>query len=172
MEAREDMVLVEEGEMKEVEGMETGPARPRPAEEMPAEEKPEGEKAEGTGEPLADLAARLAEAERRAGDALAELERVRLEREIDRELLRAGAVDTEAARNALGDVAQASVAAAVAELRRARPALFARREGVRASAASVTRRGAESIEDLAAAARSTGDRRLLLRYLRRRRTAR
>ncbi len=151
--------VVAEGEMEGTEGLEVEPARHRPG--------------EGTAEsePLGGLAARLAEAERRASDALAELDRVRHEREIDRELLRAGAVDIEAAREALGTVAPGGAAAAVAELRRRRPALFARREGVRASAASVARRGAETIEELAAAARTSGDRRLLLRYLRQRRAA-
>ncbi len=160
MDEREGVVAMEQEETGAFEVVETGAARSRPEEE------------EGAGDSLEGLAARLAEAERRAGDALAELERVRLEREIDRELLRAGAADVEAAREALGEVAPGGAAAAVTELRRSRPSLFARREGVRASAASVTRRGAETIEELAAAARSSGDRRLLLRYLRRRRAAR
>lgn len=167
MDANEGAVTMEDAPMVSVEARETAPERPGLETESP---RPEG--VDGASESLDALAVRLAEAERRAADAMAELERVRLEREIDRELLRAGAVDAEAARSAMGEVAPDGVAAAVAEVRRARPALFARREGVRASAASVTGRGAESIEDLAAAARSSGDRRLLLRYLRRRRTAR
>ncbi|HRQ73234.1 MAG TPA: hypothetical protein PLU35_09425 [Phycisphaerales bacterium] len=160
MEANEGAVAMEDAAMESLDATETGPEMPRPEDD------------DGASDSLEGLAARLAEAERRAGDALAELERVRLEREIDRELLRAGAADVEAARDALGEVAPGAAASAVAELRRSRPALFARREGVRASAASVTRRGAETIEELAAAARTSGDRRLLLRYLRQRRAAR
>ena len=160
MDANEVAVAMEDAAMESTGAPQTAPDKPRP------------DGAEGASESLEGLAARLAEAERRATDALAELQRVRLEREIDRELLRAGAADVEAARNALGDIAPDGVAAAVADLRRSKPALFARREGVRASAASVARHGAGSIEELAAAARATGDRRLLLRYLRRRRAAR
>ncbi|GJQ28623.1 MAG: hypothetical protein HBSAPP03_05070 [Phycisphaerae bacterium] len=91
---------------------------------------------------------------------------------IDLELLRADAVDLETARlltaTAVAGMQNADVAAAVADLRRAKPFLFRRRTAPSAmgSGASAPERPADRF---AREARETGDRASLLRYLRARR---
>jgi len=92
-------------------------------------------------------------------------------RRVDRELLIAGVVDLDGARSLVDEqIAQgATVLEAVSRVRERRPLLFApRARAPRATVMPFTGASA-SVNDLAAAARQTGDRRLLLRYLRVRR---
>jgi hypothetical protein len=94
-------------------------------------------------------------------------------RRVDRELLIAGVVDLDGAR-ALVDEHMAggeTVLEAVSRVRERRPLLFVTRaRGVRATVLPVVEaRGERSSDEVGAAARETGDRRLLLRYLRMRR---
>ena len=120
---------------------------------------------------IASLRGELAEA-RQTIDAA---ERARI---IDRELAAAGAVDHEVA-SLLTEMSvrvmdKPDVALAVRDLRRRKPFLF-RRDGVSApagaSAMSASPRASapSSSQDAAEEARTTGDRRALLRYLRARR---
>lgn len=110
-------------------------------------------------EELAETRATLDDAERK--------------RQAERLLAEHGALDLETAmlltEAAVAQMDEPDVAAAVQELRARKPFLFAR-----ASHASVMSGHAESepdpIEDAAADARATGDRRVLLRYLRLKRT--
>lgn len=87
-------------------------------------------------------------------------------RAVDAELLAAGALDLETAR-LLSEAAisgEADPAETVAELRRRKPFLF--RSAPAASAMSAEAGPPAPGPDLAAAARESGDRRALLRYLR------
>lgn len=117
-------------------------------------------------ERVAELEAALEAARADAARALAEAE---LGRAIERELTRAGAVDLEAATLLLGPPPDAAgVAGAVRALRDRKPALF--RAATPAPGASMGPAGHDDdLDDLASAARRTGDRAALLRYLRRRR---
>lgn len=127
----------------------------------------------------AAASARAAELEAKLGDAEAELSKARTtlttaERRhaLQRELAGAGALDLDVAtllaEAAIAGQAKPDVASAVAELRRAKPYLFraALRSGVMSTAAG---EAPAPIEEAAHAARTTGDHRALLRYLRLRR---
>lgn len=112
----------------------------------------------------------------RAREALDQAER---RHQIDLELLKADAVDLETARlmtdAAVAGMKDADVARAVADLRKRKPFLFRRVSTPPATGAMAPnpngRGGAFDAESLAHEARSTGDRRSLLRYLRARRAA-
>ena len=118
---------------------------------------------------------RTAQLERELADvraALAESERMRL---MHAALLEARAVDVDAAaalvREALGEAGNAGIGAAVRDLKRRKPHLFRAvpATGSMAAAIGAPGSGATTADDLAAAARATGDRRTLLDYLRARR---
>ncbi|MBL8964396.1 MAG: hypothetical protein KF787_04675 [Phycisphaeraceae bacterium] len=111
---------------------------------------------------IADVRRRLGESERRS--------------EIDRELTRAGAIETESVsllvERELERTPTSDVASAVAEVRRRKPVLFdgdppPRR--VRPWSMSPAAESRETTGDIATLARETGDRRLLMKYLRARR---
>lgn len=121
---------------------------------------------------LAELAGRLASIEAAADDLRRMLERSERDRAIDRELLAAGVVDLDAARALVEERTGegATIVEAVARLRERRPLLFARRSRpVRATAAPAADAPGAPLDELASAARQSGDRRLLLDYLRLRR---
>ncbi|MDX2148400.1 MAG: hypothetical protein SFZ23_12840 [Planctomycetota bacterium] len=117
-------------------------------------------------------------AERAAAKARDEATRSNFRRQLERELSSAGAVDLDAARllvEAQLDTGGATVdaRALVAALRDRKPHLFgatqSRRASAMAPAARVQGSPIEMLDDLAAEARASGDRSLLLRYLRARR---
>jgi len=89
-------------------------------------------------------------------------------REAERLLLEHGALDLETAlmltEAAVGQMDEPDVATAVEELRRRKSFLFTRRS--RASAMSEVSEGEDSLAAAASEARESGDRRVLLRYLR------
>jgi hypothetical protein len=122
----------------------------------------------------ADEVARRVEALEATAAALRdELARSERERRIDRELLARGVVAIDEARGLVGPRVEggASIAEAVAEVRRRRPGLFGPGpSGLRATAAPAREEepGARA-EALARVARQTGDRASLVRYLRTRR---
>ncbi|HZW11326.1 MAG TPA: hypothetical protein VFF69_15590 [Phycisphaerales bacterium] len=119
------------------------------------------------------LADRLASVEAAAADLRRMLERSERDRAIDRELLACGVIDLESARAVVEERlgAGSTIPEAVAWLRERRPMLFASRTPpLRATtAAPGADRGAAPLHEVAHAARETGDRRLLLDYLRLRR---
>lgn len=133
------------------------------------------EAAEGRSAVMAD---RLAAVEAAAEDLrriVGESERAR---QVDRELLIAGVVDLDAARELVDAQVRegATVLEAVSRVRERKPLLFAgggrggAGGGIRAtSLPAAERHGPGRLGDVAEAARETGDRRLLLRYLRMRR---
>lgn len=120
----------------------------------------------------AELADRLASVEAAANDLRLMLEQAEQSRSVDRELLAGGVIDLDTARAAVEErvSAGATIPQAVAQLRERRPQLFAPRgRPIRATTIAAAPPGA-MLDDVAAAARETGDRRLLLDYLRLRRT--
>ncbi len=127
-------------------------------------------------ERVAELGDRLGAVEAAAEDLrriVGESERAR---QVDRELLIAGVVDLDGARGVVEEqiAAGATVLEAVSRVKERRPLLFVTRaRGIRATGVPAVEGGrglgARSVEDVAKAARETGDRRLLLRYLRMRR---
>lgn len=121
---------------------------------------------------MASLADRLASAERAAEELRMTLERTIRSRRVDIELLRAGVRDLEAGR-ALVDDGEPDVAEAVRRAVATRPGLFAPRGALsRAASAADARSGHDARRRrIADAARESGDRRLVLRYLRARRSA-
>lgn len=126
------------------------------------------EKVAALEERVAELEAALETARADAARALAEAE---IGRAIERELTRAGAIDLEAAALLLEAPADAAgVPGAVRALRDRKPALFRPAPGA-AGASMSPAAPDDELADLASAARRTGDRAALLRYLRRRRTA-
>lgn len=131
------------------------------------------ERAEAAESQAAELGDRLGAVEAAAEDLRRMVSESERARQIDRELLIAGVVDLDGARSVVE--AQmgggSTVHEAVARLRERRPQLFAPRvRGLRATALPAGAPGvADSAGRLAEAARETGDRRLLLRYLRTRR---
>ncbi|CAG0953067.1 hypothetical protein PHYC_00306 [Phycisphaerales bacterium] len=112
---------------------------------------------------LADLRATLAQAR----EALDIAER---RHAVELELLKADTIDLETARlltqTALTNMPKADAAAVVAELRKRKPFLFRRTTTPSAMGAAAAPRPAE---DLARAARQSGDRKSLLKYLQARR---
>ncbi len=137
---------------------------------------------------LLDVAGKLGEVERSARELYAAMETQRLERIGDVLLLRAGVTDLQAARAALADRLAAEqqedaddevameeqvgvMEAAVRSLAVDRPGLFGGGHGPLQGVLRSTASGARSdVERAAEEARSTGDRRQLLRYLRLRRS--
>lgn len=121
-------------------------------------------------EQVSGLEGKLREAEgelAKAREALGVSERTRA---IERELAREGAVDVETAalltEAAVAGMEKADVAAAVGELKRAKPFLFRAAAGRGSAMAGEPGEGGGELEEAAAVARETGDRRVLLRYLR------
>jgi hypothetical protein len=121
----------------------------------------------------AELEARLAAAEKHLAESREAVDAAERRRVIERELARQGAVDVETAalltEAALAGMDKADAKAAIAELKRKKPFLFA--PPARASAMSGAVERGSGIDEAAAAARESGDRRALLRYLRMRRGA-
>ncbi len=112
----------------------------------------------------------------------AEVERLREQlaaserrRRIDQLLVEGEAIDVEAARllteSALAQMDEADVDAAVEELKRRKPYLFRRRRTA-SGAMAAHPRGEAPLDESAAEAAASGDRRDLLRYLRLRRRQR
>lgn len=131
------------------------------------------ERAESAESRVAELGDRLGAVEAAAADLRRMVSESEKARQIDRELLIEAVVDLDGARALVEEqVAQgATVLEAVSRVKERRPLLFASRvRGVRATAVPSGSAGASrSVHEVAAAARETGDRRLLLRYLRMRR---
>lgn len=132
-------------------------------------------------QPTADPDVRITELEQQLTGLSAELAQARealdaAERRhaIERELIRARAIDIETAalltEAAIQNMDGADVADAVAELRRAKPFLFRSASGGGAVSAAMEDGNGE-LTRAAEAARQTGDRRALIRYLRLRRGA-
>ena len=122
---------------------------------------------------LAELRTQLAEAQANLATAREALDASERRRQVERALIEADTLDLEAAsmltEAAVARMSEPDVAAAVADLQRARPHLFRRRTSLGgAMSEHVDPPGA--IERAARAA-STGDRRALLSYLRLRRAA-
>ena len=119
-----------------------------------------------------DLAVKLTETERLLAQAREALDASERKRQIERELSQEGAIDLETAamltEAAVAGMPKADVRAAVAELRKRKPFLF-RAAPARASGVMGGQAPADPLSDAAAAARDSGDRRALLRYLRLRR---
>jgi hypothetical protein len=119
----------------------------------------------------AELEAKLAETERTLAESREALDAAERKREIERELSRQGAIDLETAamltEAAVASMDRKDAKAAIADLKRSKPFLF--RPPVRTSAMSGAVEPESGIEQAAAAARESGDRRALLRYLRMRR---
>jgi len=122
--------------------------------------------------PSPDLAAPLADTERLLAQAREALDASERKRQIERELSQEGAVDLETAamltEAAVAGMDKADVRAAVADLRKRKPFLF-RAGPSRGSSVMGGQLPADPLADAAAAARDSGDRRALLRYLRLRR---
>jgi len=119
----------------------------------------------------AELEARVSELEKELAESRAAMASAARGAEIDRLLVGAGAIDLEAARllvEAAMSAGGVDAAEAVATLRRRKAFLFTPAgSGSGAMAAAAGERGA--LPDLADAARTSGDRGLLLRYLKARR---
>jgi hypothetical protein len=121
----------------------------------------------------AALEATLAETQKSLAESREALDAAERKREIERELTRQGAIDLETAamltEAAVAGLAKADAKSAIADLKRSKPFLF--RAPVRTSAMSGSVESGSGLEDAAAAARESGDRRALLGYLRMRRGA-
>ncbi len=131
------------------------------------------QRAESAESRVAELGDRLGAVEAAAEDLRRIVGESEKARQIDRELLIAAVVDLDGARVLVEEqVARgATVLEAVSRVKERRPLMFAARaRGIRATAVPAGSAGASrSVHEVAAAARETGDRRLLLRYLRMRR---
>ncbi len=92
-------------------------------------------------------------------------------RNLEHELARAGAIDTEACLLLIesSDLSELDPASQVAELRRRRPHLFRQPAPSAPGATRMPHAPSDELTDMADRARTTGDRAALLRYLRRRR---
>lgn len=92
-------------------------------------------------------------------------------RNLEHELARAGAIDTEACLLLIesSDLSELDPASQVAELRRRRPHLFRHPAPSAPGATRMPHAPSDELGDMAERARTTGDRAALLRYLRRRR---
>ena len=125
---------------------------------------------------VAELESEVSRLESALAEAEAASSGAELKRRIDRELASARAIDLETAalltEAAVAGLDDPDVAAAVAELRRRKPFLFGRGFGATAMGAIGDGGGADGeLADLAEQAKTTGDKRALLRYLRLRRGA-
>ncbi len=129
-------------------------------------------RAQAAEQQLEALNAKLAEAStelERAREQMAHVDRLR---QIDQQLIAADAVDLEAARllteHAIEQMDDAQISEVVDDLRRHKPYLFRRRESL--GGPSPRPRGTDgALDEAAAHAAASGDRRDLLRYLRLRR---
>lgn len=123
----------------------------------------------------ADLELKLRQTEELLAQAREALGAAERKRTIDRELASQGALDLETAalltEAAVAANPQADIAAAVADLKRRKPFLFARPRRASAMAGAAPPDDSAPLDAAAAEARTTGDRRYLLRYLRLKRTA-
>jgi hypothetical protein len=125
---------------------------------------------------VTELETKLREAEGALAQSREALDAAERRRTVERELAREGAVDVETAalltEAAVAGMANADLRAAVAELKRAKPFLFRSPQPARSgSMAGAPADRPSTIDDAAAAARESGDRRVLLRYLRLKRGA-
>lgn len=122
---------------------------------------------------LGELEGKLAAAEKSLSEAREALDASERKRQIERELVKQGAIDVETAalltEAAVSGMDKPDARAAIAELKRGKPFLF--RASPRASAMSGVVEEASSLDRAAGEARASGDRRALLRYLRMRRGA-
>jgi hypothetical protein len=126
-------------------------------------------------ERLRELEEKLAAVSRELEESRAALDASERRRQIERELVRADALDLETAvmltEAAVSGMDEPDVASAVSELRRRKPFLFrAAGAGVSAMGAG-PRGGMEVLDGAASAARASGERGALLRYLRLKRGA-
>ncbi|MCC7387779.1 MAG: hypothetical protein IT431_03325 [Phycisphaerales bacterium] len=129
------------------------------------------ERAEAAETNVAAMGDRLQAVESAASDLRRMLGQSEQSRQIDRELLIAGVVDLDGARRLVDErlAGGATVLEAVARVRERRPLLFAPRvRGVRATAMPAGP-APSAVDEAANDARESGDRRLVLRYLRARR---
>jgi hypothetical protein len=129
------------------------------------------QRAEAAETSVAALGDRLQAVESAASDLRRMLGQSEQSRQIDRELLIAGVVDLDGARRLVDErlAEGATVLEAVARVRERRPLMFAPRvRGVRATAMPAGP-AHSAVDEAANDARETGDRRLVLRYLRVRR---
>lgn len=144
------------------------PGAPPPADEADWRERAESAESRAT-----ELGDRLGAIEAAAEDLRRMVGESERARRIDRELLIAGVADMDGARALVEEqlAGGATVLEAVSRVRERKPLLFVPRgRGVRATGVPATTPGAaRSADEVARAARETGDRRLLLRYLRMRR---
>lgn len=133
------------------------------------------QRAESAETALAQIAAKLADVEQTATDLHSAIESQRLARLVDVSLVRAGASDLDAARDALSlsaDANASQIEDAITRLRSQRPGLFAAAgSGVQGELRSRAGGVITEAQQAADAAKSTGDRRQLLRYLRLRRSS-
>ena len=125
-------------------------------------------------EQAAEMAERLAAVEASAEELRRMVDESERARCVDRELLVAGVVELDAARECVEAQVRdgATVLEAVSRVRERKPLFFAARgrAGVRATGIpAADREGDDTIDAIAEAASQTGDRGLLLRYLRLRR---
>jgi len=126
-------------------------------------------------EKLKELRARLEEAQRELAAAREALDASERRRTIERELVDAEAIDLETA-TLLTEVAveqmdEPDVALVVADLKRRKPFLFTRPQLFGGAMAAASEGGGSTLVRSAEEARTYGDRRALLRYLRLRRGA-
>lgn len=143
--------------------MPTTDTAPSPAPSTPSNPaKPEA--------PPAELHAQLAQAQAELAETRAALAAAERRNAIESELLRAGTIDLETssilADRSLKDHSPASVARVVAEMKQRKPYLFRAGAGGSISSASVNGDSDRPINAIEHEARSSGDRRALLRYLR------
>jgi hypothetical protein len=131
------------------------------------------EQAHAAGAKATALEQRLTELDKQLADSKAALATLERKRAIERELVEQGTIDLEAAgllaEAAVAGLADPNLPGAIAELKRRKPHLFrpAAPAGAMSSAPGAP---APPLEEAAATARATGDRRALLSYLRLRRT--
>ncbi len=127
------------------------------------------------GDRVAELEGKLREAEAALAQSREALDAAERRRGIEREVAREGAVDVETAalltEAAVSGMAGKDVRAAVVELKRAKPFLFRAAPAAARSAAMAgeAAEGPGTIDEAAELARTSGDRGVLLRYLRMRR---
>jgi hypothetical protein len=152
-------------------GAPNGPDAPGAAPEPADDAEAWRQRAEAAETSVAAMGDRLHAVESAASDLRRMLGQSEQSRQIDRELLIAGVVDLDGARRLVDErlAAGVTVLEAVARVRERRPLLFAPRvRGVRATAMPAGP-APSAVDEAANDARETGDRRLVLRYLRVRR---
>ena len=122
---------------------------------------------------LEQVQEQLLEAQRELREACEQVGRIERRQQVDQLLIEADAIDLEAARllteAAIGQMDEADVAAVVDDLRRHKPYLFRQSNGSAGGLSPRPRASGPPLDEAAAAAATSGDRRDLLRYLRLRR---